>query len=291
MAFKISDDKKWNDKRFRNLNKNEKLLYIYLWDSCDIAGFYKLEDIDRDCFVIGLSTEEFTDALKSLVTPKEGVNKVMTRGFVLRDGYVWISHYIKHNQKDFGKNKNPAQKGVYKYLINRESFLVEREFYDFCKELDVWEGVWYIPNLEPPKKTVIIKKKVEGPVSEKPIEEPVYKEPIEEPIMKRVASPFDEKIAQWKTHYFQKTHQMLHSVSEQQMIRMLKDTLPDEKDQLAAIDYAMGNNWAKINPELYKVYKEDKLKEPGAGGRLNKIESQHEEVNTYAKRWKEDLTR
>lgn len=146
MAYKISDNKKWIDKRFRKLTKDEKLLYMYLWDVCNEAGFYKLNDIERDCFLMGINEDEFQNALKGLCTPKEGVDNHLKRGFIVVDGWLWIEHYLQHNQRDFGDTKNNAHKPIYKILeLHLDRFINEIEFKKFIEHITPWQGVWKGP--------------------------------------------------------------------------------------------------------------------------------------------------
>ena len=42
MAYRYSDTLKWQDEWFVDLTSIEKLLFLYLYDNCDIAGFFEL---------------------------------------------------------------------------------------------------------------------------------------------------------------------------------------------------------------------------------------------------------
>ena len=42
MAYRLTDTAKWDDPWFIELKPNEKLLFNYLCDNCDTAGFYEL---------------------------------------------------------------------------------------------------------------------------------------------------------------------------------------------------------------------------------------------------------
>ena len=39
----VTDEKKWSDKWFRSLAPCHKIVWIYICDSCDIAGFYEVD--------------------------------------------------------------------------------------------------------------------------------------------------------------------------------------------------------------------------------------------------------
>ena len=42
MAYRYTTTEKWNDNWFSELKQFEKLLFMYLCDNCDIAGFYEI---------------------------------------------------------------------------------------------------------------------------------------------------------------------------------------------------------------------------------------------------------
>lgn len=56
---------KWNDEWFSNLKPIEKLVFLYLVDKCDNAGFFEINK-RIDAFLIGLSEEEFLNTLRAL---------------------------------------------------------------------------------------------------------------------------------------------------------------------------------------------------------------------------------
>ena len=49
---------KWGDGWFSNLKPLEKLIFLYLTDKCDNAGFYEI-NYRIDPFVIGITKEEY----------------------------------------------------------------------------------------------------------------------------------------------------------------------------------------------------------------------------------------
>ena len=56
---------KWHDEWFSNLKTLEKLVFLYLVDRCDNAGFFEINK-RIDSFLIGLSEEDFLTTLRSL---------------------------------------------------------------------------------------------------------------------------------------------------------------------------------------------------------------------------------
>jgi hypothetical protein len=88
MAYRFTNSDKWNDVWFLDLKPMSKMLFIYLCDNCDIAGFIEVNikkwssDIDTDKRTIEV-------ALKGL-----------ERGFTCSkssDG-IYINNFLKHQK-------------------------------------------------------------------------------------------------------------------------------------------------------------------------------------------------
>lgn len=95
MAYRFSNTDKWNDKWFYELKPLEKLLFIYLCDNCDIAGFIEV-NIRR--WKTDIDTDE-----RNL----EGALKGLQRGLVYSESgdCIYIRNYLKH-QKNLPLNPN-----------------------------------------------------------------------------------------------------------------------------------------------------------------------------------------
>ena len=106
MAIKFSDPKKWDDVWFSELDLKQKVMFTYLCDVCDIAGFY-----------------EFNSRLAALRTGIEDVRgavESLSKSVLLRDGYIFIKKHIKH-QKNLPLNtKNKAHTAIIKSIIEHE---------------------------------------------------------------------------------------------------------------------------------------------------------------------------
>jgi hypothetical protein len=105
MAYKLSNTDKWSDFWFSQLKPIEKLLFIYLCDNCDIAGFIEINyrkwasDIDTSVKVI----EEATTGLRrGVVYSKE-------------NDCLYLRNHLKH-QKHFPLNEKDS---VYKPIVKR----------------------------------------------------------------------------------------------------------------------------------------------------------------------------
>ena len=102
MAVKFTNAKKWDDVWFSKLTMEEKVMFLYLCDMCDIAGFL-----------------EVNETLATLQTGIEDINttiKSLYKSVVYNDGYIWIKKYIKH-QKNLPINlRNGAHKAIIKSI-------------------------------------------------------------------------------------------------------------------------------------------------------------------------------
>jgi hypothetical protein len=104
MAYRYTDTDKWNDAWFSELNPLEKLLFNYLCDNCDIAGF--LEVIPRKIAV----------EIKEEKAKIEGALKGLERGLIYSNSgdCLYIRNFLKH-QKNLPLNpNNKAHQGIIK---------------------------------------------------------------------------------------------------------------------------------------------------------------------------------
>jgi hypothetical protein len=108
MAVKFTNDKKWDDVWFSQLTMEQKVMFMYLCDKCDIAGF--------------LEINEKIATLQTGVDDVRGTIESLSKSVLYKDGYVWIKKYLKH-QKNLPINmRNGAHKAIVKSIaehINR----------------------------------------------------------------------------------------------------------------------------------------------------------------------------
>ena len=132
MAYRYSDTMKWQDEWFVDLNSTEKLLFIYLCDNCDIAGFCELS-YRKISFDLGFTEDKIKGAVK-------GLNKGV---FISNDEKcLLVKNFIKH-QKNLPINKdNKSHQGILK-----RSNLYMLKFPDV--ELNYQEGYLSIGALQP----------------------------------------------------------------------------------------------------------------------------------------------
>ena len=105
MAYRYTYTEKWSDAWFSDLKPSEKLLFIYLYENCDIAGFIEL-NLKRWSSDLGINTKGIEGALKGL-----------QRGLIIaetKDCY-FVKSFLRH-QKNLPLNpqKNMAHRGIVK---------------------------------------------------------------------------------------------------------------------------------------------------------------------------------
>jgi len=105
MAIKFTNTKKWDDVWFSELTMESKVMFIYLCDMCDIAGFL---EINGRLIRFQTGIEDVRGAVMSL-----------SKSVIYRGGYIWIMKYIKH-QKNLPLNPdNNAHKGIISSMSDR----------------------------------------------------------------------------------------------------------------------------------------------------------------------------
>lgn len=104
MAYRFTNTDKWNDSWFSELDQLEKLLFLYLADNCDIAGFIEI-NLKRWAFELGSNPSAIKGALKGL-----------QRGLIISNcgECLYLKNFLKH-QKNLPLNKkNKAHIGIFR---------------------------------------------------------------------------------------------------------------------------------------------------------------------------------
>ncbi len=105
--YRFSETNKWNDPWFRKLKAGEKLVFLYLIDNCDNAGFYEV-DSEMMSFQIGIESNKIEGAIKGL---SRGLLGVGTE-------WLWIKNFLRH-QKNWPLNpENNAHKQIINILLS-----------------------------------------------------------------------------------------------------------------------------------------------------------------------------
>lgn len=116
MSYRFTNTEKWQDNWFSNLTQLQMLLFIYLCDNCDIAGF------------VELNLKRFAADLNSTKDTIEGALKGLDRGLIYSktNDCIYIRNFIKH-QKNLPLNlNNKAHLGIIKrFEIYTEKFDIQ----------------------------------------------------------------------------------------------------------------------------------------------------------------------
>lgn len=133
MAYRFTNTDKWSDAWFSNLKPTEKLLFNYLCDNCDIAGFIEI-NVKLWASFIGTDSRTIEGALKGLA-----------RGLIYSNtnDCIYIRTFLKH-QKNLPLNEsNKAHQGIikrfnlysYKFEIQNINEFIEIGLQGACKGL------------------------------------------------------------------------------------------------------------------------------------------------------------
>lgn len=227
MAYRYTDTEKWEDAWFTSLSQLQMLLFIYLCDNCNIAGFYEIK-LKRAASDLNSSPETILGALEGL-----------HRGLMWSaDGEtIYIRNFLRH-QKNLPLNpNNNAHKGILdKFELYRHKFDIEN-IEDFIQ--GAMEGL--------PSPT--------GKGNGKGIGKGIGKEKEKEKEIPAIIYPFetDTFIATWKVwkEYKAKQHKFTFktAMTEQASLKHLGELSgQDELTALLIIQQSIANGWKGFFP-------------------------------------------
>lgn len=131
MSLRFTETEKWNDNWFRRLSPAAKLLWNYICDNCDAAGFYEVDN-EMIAFQTRLSEQEILGAWEELDSRLVGASKGLDR-------VIWIRKFIR-TQKNWPLNPhNHAHKGILFILFNHKGFSSEVD--SIIKEHESYKGL------------------------------------------------------------------------------------------------------------------------------------------------------
>jgi len=110
MPKRFTITEKWQDPWLHSKSIKAKLLWVYLCDVCDVAGFWEI-DLERASFDTGISRKTIIGAFEELI-----------RGYEKKERHIWLRNFIKHQGNLPLNPNNPAHKGIIKVLEQRKSF-------------------------------------------------------------------------------------------------------------------------------------------------------------------------
>lgn len=119
MPRRFTVTEKWRDSWFRRLNPSAKLLFNYLCDNCDIAGFWEI-DLDLASSETGIRKQRIHNAFVDI---KKAYRK--------EGRYIWIINFIFHQGNLPLNPEAPPHKGIIRLLRQHNG-----DFGNLLKELD-----------------------------------------------------------------------------------------------------------------------------------------------------------
>jgi len=97
---RFTETLKWDDPWFRELHGSHKLVFLYILDRCNNAGFWEV-DLSALAFHTKLESKHF-----------EGAFKALERGLQGASGWVWVRNFLRHQKNDDLNPANPAHRQI-----------------------------------------------------------------------------------------------------------------------------------------------------------------------------------
>ena len=111
MSKRFTETDKWRSPSFRKLPPEDKLIYFFIYENCDNAGFMEL-DLELISFHTLIPVEGVRTAIKSLCSR-----------FDIIDGVLWVREFL-FDQKNIPLNPmNNAHKQIATIIAERTEFL------------------------------------------------------------------------------------------------------------------------------------------------------------------------
>lgn len=229
---RFTETDKWKDPWFQSLKGSHKLIFIFLIENCNNAGFYEV-NMPMMVLQTGLDIPTIEGALKGLERVIQGAS-----------GWLWIKNFLRHQKNESLNPVNPAHKQIIEYLkpqVGRFSSVP-----DFVTWVAPYKG------LLSPIGLVEVKDKVK---KEKEI-------PMAVPDLLDT-SEFQETWAKWEKYRKEKKGGSLtNSTRELQFKKMIALGIPES---IAMIEHSIENGWAGLFPTDGKNGNSDEIKHPNIG--------------------------
>lgn len=117
---RFTDTAKWDDPWFRGLQGAHKLIFLYVIDRCNNAGFW---EVDEDALIFHTKLDK-----KHL----EGAWKALERGLIGASGWTWVRRFLRHQKNELLNSENPAHKQIISLLHDQvERFGGNSSFQEF----------------------------------------------------------------------------------------------------------------------------------------------------------------
>lgn len=118
--IRFTETNKWDDPWFRGLQGAYKLVFLYIVDRCNNAGFWEV-DMDSIAYHTKLKPEHISGAIQGL-----------NRGLIEANGWVWVRRFLRHQKNEPLNIENNAHKQIVSLVHDQiERFKDSSEFQEF----------------------------------------------------------------------------------------------------------------------------------------------------------------
>lgn len=140
MSFRFTDTEKWKDKWFRKLKAPEKLLFMYLMDNCDMAGFIEI-DTEFWAYQTCMKEDHVTKAVTGLGA-----------GCVEADGWIWVRGFLRMQRNENLSQKNKCYATISSLIKDQHNRFMEHD--DFNMLYGAYMG--HISPIKPTKEKAVV---------------------------------------------------------------------------------------------------------------------------------------
>ncbi len=109
MGIRFTETEKWADKLFRKWKPETKLLFLFIVDNCDCAGFWEI-DLELAAFHIGIEVGTLNESFKELEDR-----------FLSDSKSVWVKSFLKHQKHESLKPQDKAVIGILRRIARQKS--------------------------------------------------------------------------------------------------------------------------------------------------------------------------
>ena len=117
---RFSETDKWKDSWFRKLSAPSKLLFLYILDTCDNAGFFEM-DTEMCAFITKMEEKHVLGAIKGLNRSLLGADD--------RDELFYVKNFLRHQRNLPLNPENNAHKQILRIIDEKKIHFKSNEKY------------------------------------------------------------------------------------------------------------------------------------------------------------------
>jgi len=118
--IRLTQTDKWEDRWFCRLSPEAKLLFLYLCDACDSAGFWEI-NLNEAAYRTGLQSEDNTPLINASMKGLTGAFDELKSRFIIEGDVLWIKNFIEHQRNLPLNEENLFHKSIIKRLLSRNT--------------------------------------------------------------------------------------------------------------------------------------------------------------------------